>query len=88
MSRYTRWSGESSIAGDKDLRFELLCPMGEGVSIAVKQMEHHHQGKDKVGLDLGTNGREWSWESRASRPLTREHTRPKDLVEIMVAKNG
>jgi hypothetical protein len=27
-------------------------------------------------------------ESRASRPLTREHTRPKDLMEIMVTKMG
>jgi hypothetical protein len=34
--------------------------MGERISIAVKQMEHYHQGKDKIGLDLGTNGREWS----------------------------
>jgi hypothetical protein len=34
--------------------------MGERISIAVKQMEHYHQGKDKIGFDLGTNGREWS----------------------------
>lgn len=31
--------------------------MGERISIAVKQMEHYHQEKDKIGLDLGTNGR-------------------------------
>lgn len=62
--------------------------MGERISIAVKQMEHYHQGKDKIGLDLGDQWKRMELESRASRPLTREHTRPKDLVEIMVAKNG
>jgi len=37
--------------------------MGERISIAVKQMEHYYQGKDKIRLDLGANGKEWSWKA-------------------------
>jgi hypothetical protein len=37
--------------------------MGERISIAVKQMEYYYQGKDKIGLDLGANGKEWSWKA-------------------------
>jgi hypothetical protein len=41
--------------------------MGERISIAVKQMEHYHQGKDKIGLDLGGQWKRMELESRASQ---------------------
>ena len=76
--------GEGSVAGDKDLQLELLCSTKNKISISMKKAGDHEIAHEVRGglvlmrLKIKLTG-------GASGQLTREHTRPKDLVEIMLA---
>jgi hypothetical protein len=50
----SKWSGERSIAGDKDLRLELLCPVKKE-SVSLPRRQSIIAREDKNGFDLGTS---------------------------------